>query len=104
MKEFIQELGIQKINSGVCEKDRWVKKPGGKPLVSLTPIDGSEIAAVLQGSTQDYEKVVTQAEEVFLCWRMLPAPQRGEFVRRIGNQLRDKKALLGRLVSLEMGK
>jgi aldehyde dehydrogenase family 7 protein A1 len=34
----------------------------------------------------------------------IPAPQRGEIVRQIGNGLRERKADLGRLVSLEMGK
>ena len=35
---------------------------------------------------------------------MLPAPKRGEYVRQIGNALREKKESLGALVSLEMGK
>lgn len=34
----------------------------------------------------------------------MPAPQRGEIVRQIGEALRSKKSALGRLVSLEMGK
>jgi aldehyde dehydrogenase family 7 protein A1 len=33
-----------------------------------------------------------------------PAPKRGEIVRQIGEALRSKLDLLGRLVSLEMGK
>jgi len=35
---------------------------------------------------------------------MVPAPKRGEYVRLIGDALRDHKAALGALVSLEMGK
>ena len=35
---------------------------------------------------------------------MLPAPRRGEYVRRIGNALREYKEPLGALVALEMGK
>lgn len=34
----------------------------------------------------------------------MPAPQRGEIVRQIGNALREKKTDLGKLISLEMGK
>ena len=37
-------------------------------------------------------------------WRKIPAPQRGEIVRQIGNELRKKKNSLGELVSYEMGK
>lgn len=37
-------------------------------------------------------------------WRLVPAPKRGEIVRRMGEELRRKKDALGRLISLEMGK
>jgi small subunit ribosomal protein S8 len=37
-------------------------------------------------------------------WRQLPAPKRGEIVRRMGNAFREQKDALGELVSLEMGK
>lgn len=39
----------------------------------------------------------------FRCLQ-IPAPQRGEIIRQVGDALRAKKSLLGRLVSLEMGK
>ena len=39
-----------------------------------------------------------------LCITDIPAPQRGDIVRQIGNALRDNKSDLGKLVSLEMGK
>ena len=34
----------------------------------------------------------------------IPAPQRGEVVRQIGNALRQKIKLLGNLLSMEVGK
>ena len=34
----------------------------------------------------------------------MPAPQRGEVIRQIGDSLREYKAPLGKLLSLEMGK
>ena len=37
-------------------------------------------------------------------WMELPMPARGEIVRDIGEELRDKKDALGSLISLEMGK
>ncbi|MBP6581251.1 MAG: aldehyde dehydrogenase family protein, partial [Sphingorhabdus sp.] len=40
----------------------------------------------------------------FLKWRSVPAPRRGELVRRFGNALRDHKADLARLVTIECGK
>jgi aldehyde dehydrogenase (NAD+) len=52
----------------------------------------------------DYDCVVERAREAFPEWRMVPAPKRGEIVREIGNVLRARKADLGALVTLEMGK
>jgi aldehyde dehydrogenase (NAD+) len=48
--------------------------------------------------------VVARAGEAFLKWRLTPAPVRGETVRRLGNALREAKANLARLVTLETGK
>jgi aldehyde dehydrogenase (NAD+) len=48
--------------------------------------------------------VIAKAQAAFHGWRMTPAPQRGEIVREIGNELRLHKADLGALVSIEMGK
>ena len=47
---------------------------------------------------------VEAARERFLTWRMVPAPQRGEIVRQIGEELRRNKRALGKLVAYEMGK
>jgi aldehyde dehydrogenase (NAD+) len=52
----------------------------------------------------DYDKVVDQAMKAFEYWRAVPAPRRGEIVRQFSIALRVKKNVLGRLVSMEMGK
>jgi aldehyde dehydrogenase (NAD+) len=52
----------------------------------------------------EYEKMLVAARESFLEWREVPAPARGEAIRRVGNALRDNKDALGSLVTLEMGK
>ncbi len=69
-----------------------------------SPADGSLIASVTMATEADYEQVIDLAQEAFATWRMMPAPQRGEIVRQIGNQLREHKEALGRLVTYEMGK
>jgi len=48
--------------------------------------------------------VVRSARQACAHWRSVPAPKRGEIVRRIGLKLRNYKEDLGRLVSYEMGK
>ncbi|PID81864.1 aldehyde dehydrogenase family protein [bacterium DOLZORAL124_64_63] len=62
------------------------------------------MAKIEQASPEDYDKVMKQAKKAFVEFRALPAPKRGEIVRQVGEALREKKDMLGALVSLEMGK
>jgi aldehyde dehydrogenase (NAD+) len=76
----------------------------GETAVSLNPSDGQPLAAVALQSTEDYHATVKRAMTVQKSWRMLPAPKRGELVRRMGNAFREHIEPLGELVTLEMGK
>ena len=76
----------------------------GKEVISYNPATGAELGRVPLASAEDYEAVVSQAQKTFERWRMLPAPQRGEIVRQIGDELRKSKEELGRMVTLEAGK
>jgi len=80
----------------------WVGS--GPPIAVHSPIDGSRMADVLQVTREEYEVVVERAHAGFLSWRSVPAPKRGELVRRLGNGLREKKEALGALVTMETGK
>jgi aldehyde dehydrogenase (NAD+) len=100
--DFLRELGIEGNNSGVyCGE--WLACTGGL-LESRNPSTGDLIARVHQASAEEYEPCVQAAQEAFLRWREVPAPRRGEVVRKIGERLRAKKDPLARLISLEMGK
>lgn len=100
--DFLEQLGIKKENSGAYAGE-WLKTSG--PLLESTnPATGEVIATIRQGTAEDYEACVSAAHEAFLRWREVPAPRRGDVVRRIGNALREKKDALGRLITLEMGK
>jgi aldehyde dehydrogenase (NAD+) len=103
MESVLQALGLKDINNGVSTGlHSW--KPAGARLESYSPVDGELIASVVQANKEDYEKVVAKAQEAFATWRTVPAPQRGELVRQMGNKLREYKEPLGKLVSYEMGK
>lgn len=64
----------------------------------------SPLARVRGASTTDYEHVMRRAIEAAAVWRTVPAPRRGEAVRRLGEALRRHKEDLGALVTLENGK
>ena len=70
-------------------------------LVSHSPIDGAEIGRVASGNPA---RAAERAAKAFLEWRTVPAPRRGELVRLLGEELRDAKEPLARLVTLESGK
>src|SRR5229473_2540855 len=101
--EVLENLEIEPVNSGVCGGE-WIASPSGGELESINPADGSVIAKVQLAGPREYDQVIAKAQSAFHAWRMTPAPQRGEIVREIGNELRRHKADLGALVSIEMGK
>ena len=72
--------------------------------VVRSPIDGREIARVQDTPPAAVGTAIGRAATGFAAWRALPAPRRGELVRRFGEVLREHKDKLGRLVTIENGK
>ena len=100
--DVLSRLGIDPVNQGAHAAE-WLECPGPE-IVSLNPATGHPIAAVLSASRDEYEHVVQTASTTFQIWRGMPAPQRGEIVRQVGEALRQHKSDLGLLVTLETGK
>ena len=100
---FLSELKIEKENVGAAIGEQWISTQGPS-ISSVSPVDAAVIGKVNLATEADYNQVVTAAQDAFLKWRLIPAPQRGEIVRQIGNALREQKEALGKLVSYEMGK
>lgn len=98
----LEELGLQEINNGTSTGKDFFSN--GEIIESYSPVDGALIGKVKATTADDYEKVITTATEGFKEWRTMPAPQRGEIVRKFNDELRRLKAPLGKLVSYEMGK
>lgn len=101
--DVLGALGLGKLNSGTYY-GIWAETHGRESIASISPIDGEETAEITLASDDDYEKVVSAAQESFLKWRDIPAPKRGSIVREIGEELRRNKSNLGRLLSIEVGK
>ena len=76
----------------------------GPCLDATSPITGKSLGQICCADAEDYENVITAAERAFQIWRSVPAAERGDIVRQIGNRLREVKRDLGALVSLEVGK
>jgi aldehyde dehydrogenase (NAD+) len=102
MRDILNKLGLTGQLSG-AGSGSWIDCSGDL-LPSKSPIDEQVIGKIRCTAASDYEKVVGRATEAFQAWHMVPAPQRGDIVRQIGNSLRRHKNDLGELVTLEMGK
>ncbi len=102
--KFLDDLAIELKNYGVSSGLQWGSTEDSGEIEVVSPVDGKVIASVYQASASDYHEVVQTAENAFSQWRAIPAPQRGEIVRQIGNGFRRQKEPLGTLISYEMGK
>jgi aldehyde dehydrogenase (NAD+) len=105
VKALFAKLGIEDVNAGASTgHDWWVRDDEAGRVVSINPSTGEPLASVVLASENTCDRVVAASAESFRKWRDVPAPKRGELVRDLGNALREMKAPLGELVSLEMGK
>src|SRR5882672_2990721 len=73
-------------------------------LAVHSPIDGALLARLKPDRPAKVTARVGRAAAAFAEWRLVPAPRRGELIRLLGEELRDAKEALGRLVALETGK
>lgn len=106
-KEFgidkaFEELDLKGENDGTAIGELFFSN--GALIESYSPVDGSLIGKVRSSTKDDYEKVIKEATEAFKIWRNIPAPERGQIVRKFNDELRRLKEPLGKLVSYEMGK
>src|SRR6202142_2316597 len=72
-------------------------------LESYSPADGRLLSRVHTSGPAGYHAVRRQAVAAARAWADVPAQQRGDLVRQLGDALRQHKRELAELVSLEQG-
>ena len=88
--EFLKELGVNEFNQGACfGPGEWSETQDKGIIESFNPANRETIGKVYGASQEDYERIMTRAQEVFEDWRMVPAPKRGEAVRLCTEALRE---------------
>ena len=97
-------LGLNFDNAGTCLGAGEWSSNGERWISSYNPSTGQCLGRVKATTFAEYEHLVDRADAVSKKWADVPAPQRGEAVRLIGDALRENKSALGQLISLEMGK
>lgn len=104
IEKILSHFGIREVNESISSGRQWVTPLGSETRSIVSPVDGKELASVVYATQTEYEHIVKVAQEAYTYWKDVPAPKRGEIVRRFGNKLRIRKKELGALVSYEMGK
>jgi aldehyde dehydrogenase (NAD+) len=99
----LQAFQIEKAHSASAIGSQWIEGKGAT-IPARSPIDGSVTCTIASASPADVDRAIDAAHEAYLKLRVIPAPLRGELVRRIGMKLRDRKQELADLVTLEAGK
>ncbi|WP_436061737.1 MULTISPECIES: L-piperidine-6-carboxylate dehydrogenase [unclassified Phenylobacterium] len=79
------------------------EQPDGDLAVS-SPVDGTVLARLKIDSAAEIDAKIARSARAFEAWRQVPAPRRGELIRRFGETLRAAKRDLAQLVTLECGK
>jgi aldehyde dehydrogenase (NAD+) len=69
-----------------------------------SPLTGAVVSSLRWDSADDVAGVVAAASKAFSTWRDVPAPVRGNLIKRFGELLSQHKEDLGTLVSIEVGK
>ncbi|MHC5537988.1 aldehyde dehydrogenase family protein, partial [Singulisphaera rosea] len=101
--DMSRRLGLLEENPGTYHGG-WAPLSDRRSFESINPASGKSLGRVAAASGDDYDRAAEVASDTFRRWRDVPSPRRGEVVRQIGQALRERKADLGRLVTLETGK
>ena len=84
---------------------QWVDAQSGETFESRNPARQSDLIGSFPLSGQaDVDAAVAAAKEAFQAWRLMPAPKRGEILKRVGDLMTERKSEIARAMTREMGK
>lgn len=102
------DLGLEPLDGETKQLAIWIGKQRssgqGDVMAVTSPIDGRILTHIRLATAEEVQPAIEAAHQAFLTWRTIPAPRRGELVRRIAEQVRQHKAALAQLITLEAGK
>ncbi|MDD8018252.1 MAG: aldehyde dehydrogenase family protein [Bacteroidota bacterium] len=84
---------------------KWVDAKSGRTFENRNPAKWDEVVGLFPKSgKEDVEEAVKAARLAFEKWRLVPAPKRGDIMRKIGDLLVSRKEEIAREMTREMGK
>jgi acyl-CoA reductase-like NAD-dependent aldehyde dehydrogenase len=83
----------------------WCDSSNGKTFENRNPANWSEVLGTFPLSTkEDVDRAAEAALAAFREWRLVPAPERGDILRRVGEIMQRRKDEIAAIMTREMGK
>jgi acyl-CoA reductase-like NAD-dependent aldehyde dehydrogenase len=83
----------------------WVEPSTGEYSENRNPARWNDVLGRFPSSgSDDVEQAVGSARRGFAEWRTVPAPQRGDVLRRVGDIMTERKREIAEVMTREMGK
>lgn len=84
---------------------KWQDSVSGKTFENRNPANWDEVVGIFPLSNQqDVDQAVAAALEAQKTWRLVPAPRRGDIMKKAGDLMVERKEEISRLMTREMGK
>lgn len=84
---------------------KYSSSSSGKTYKNLNPANQNDVVGIFPLSeVSDVNAAVTAAKKAYEKWRKVPAPQRGEIIRKATEILISRKEELAKIMTREMGK
>lgn len=84
---------------------QWKPSESGRTFEDINPARTTDVIGTFPESTaKDVDEAVVAAQSAFKSWSSLPAPRRGEILRKLGDLLIERKDEIAFEMTREMGK
>jgi acyl-CoA reductase-like NAD-dependent aldehyde dehydrogenase len=84
---------------------KWVDAKSGKTFENRNPANWDELIGTFpKSSIEEVNEAVAAAKAAFEKWRLVPAPKRGDILKKVGDIMVERKEELAELMTREMGK
>jgi aldehyde dehydrogenase (NAD+) len=83
----------------------WSDSESGRTFENRNPANWDEVIGTFPLSDKsDVDRAVAAARRAFESWRLVPAPKRGDILKKVGDLLTQRKEEIARVMTREMGK
>ncbi|WP_442853254.1 aldehyde dehydrogenase family protein [Bacillus sp. EB01] len=83
---------------------QWSEPSTGRFVPVMNPANGEVLGEVAQSSKEDVDKAVQAARQAQKLWRLVPAPERADYLYKVAFLLKERKEQLAKTLTSEMGK